>query len=212
MECGICNEAIEEQDGFFHMSCSHHAHLTCFVRDNYLHLYHGNLARVHCSMCQEQSFSNEFIAEINAQVDDTHSTENDEKMLEEAWTSKSQIKERLKKMQAVKKIQAQANKAFNTLTKTTIDTLKKDTADTIHVLRGMYKTAYTKLTQSAEAKALKSANMSYSRLMDGLLTDFNTNQWSLRPFLRKKGYILPYRYHYRRPNYRLRRKFSVKLI
>lgn len=212
MECGICNETIEEQDGFLYMVCTHHAHLTCFVRDNYLHLYHGNLARVHCSMCQEQSFSNDFITEINAQVDDNHSTENNEKLLEEAWKSKPQIKERLKKLQATKKTQALATKAFNALTKTTIDTLKKDTADTIHVLKGMYKSAYMKLTQSPEAKAVKSVNMSYSHLMDRLLDDFNTNQWSLRPFLRKKGYVLPYRYRYRHPSYKLRRKFSVKLI
>ena len=107
---------------------------------------------------------------------------------------------------------AKANKAFNALTKKIVDNLKKETEGSIHVLRGMYKSAYMKLTQSTESKALKSANMSYNRIISRLLDDFNTNQWCLRHFLNKKGIRFPYRYHYRTSSYRLRRKFSVKLI
>lgn len=213
MECGLCNEDIEDQDSFLRMGCSHHSHLKCFIKDNYLHIYHGNLARLHCSTCQEQTLSNDFITEINAQVDDTRSTENEEKMLEEAWTNKPQIKERLKKAQVAKKAYAKANKAFNALTRSTLETLKKDTADTIHVLRGMYTAAYTKLKKSPEAKAVRSACMSYGRIFDYIYDDFNSNHYFVHSFLRRKGYTISrieYQNHY--AVRRLRRKFSVKLI
>lgn len=213
MECGICNESIEENDGFLRMGCTHHAHLNCFMKGNFLHMYHGNLARLHCSTCQEQVLSNDFIAELNEEIDDTRSTDQEEKMLEEHWNNKPQIKERLKKAKVARAAYTKANKAFSTLTRTTLETLKKDTADTIHVLKGMYKAAFTKLTQSEEAKAVKSARMSYARLFDRIYDDFNSNRWFVHRFLRNKGYNFG-RMEYRAylVNRTLRRKFSVKLI
>ena len=213
MECGVCSEAIEEHQGFLHMDCAHYSHLMCFAKENYVHFYHGNLARVHCYTCQEHSFTNEAMIELQNTIhDDDLSDHHEEEMMEEVWNTKPIVKERLKKMREVSKECTKANKAFNSLTKKIVDDLKKETEGSIHVLRGMYKSAYMKLTQSPESKALKSANISYNRIISRLLDDFNTNQWCLRHFLRKKGYSLPYHYRYRPSSYRLRRKFSVKLI
>jgi len=213
MNCGICNEDVEEEQGFLHMTCGHDAHLHCFAKENYVHFYHGNLARVHCYICQQHTFTAEGILELQNTINDDNLSEHEsETMLEEVWNTKPIVKERIQKMRHANKNCINANKAFNALTKKVLEDLKKETEGSIYVLRGMYKTAFTKLTTSPEAKALRSAKMSYNRLMDKLLNDFNTNTWSLRYFFNKKGIKLPYQYRYTQYNYRLRRKFSVKLI
>lgn len=211
MECGYCNEAIEEDAGFLRMPCSHHAHLSCYTRLNTQHFYHARLTNVHCAVCQEQTFSHEFIQEIEDEINERTSQDNSEELLEERWTQQPKLKEKVKLALEAKRDRLKKTKAFNALTTKILTDLKKETDGTIHVLRGMYKSAYMKLMNSAEAKAVKAAKSLYNRRFDQLLDDFNTNRWQLYRFLHKKGF----RISRERPSYsiyRIRRKFSVKLL
>jgi hypothetical protein len=211
MECGYCNETIEEDAGFLCMPCSHNAHLSCYTRLNAHNFYHARLAHVHCAVCQEQTFNHEFIQEIEDEINERTSQDNSDDLLEERWKQQPKLKEKVKLAIEAKRDALKKTREFNKLTTKIVTDLKKETEGTIHVLRGMYKSAYMKLMNSAEAKAAKSAKSLYYRRFERLLDDFNTNRWQVIGFLRKKGFRIAGD-HPRYSVYQIRRKFSVKLL